>query len=1420
VITVSASGGSGTGAVTYSTLSSVCSVDSSTGSVTVIAAGSCVVTAEKAADANYEASSANTTITISKASQGNVLAVRSAQVTTYSESLTLQVTLQGGLGTGAVSYSSSTTGVCTVNATTGEVSVLTAGVCSITATKAGDSTYLPASDIGSIVLNRATQATFTAAKSADTTYGSQTVVTISASGGSGTGAVTFQSLTPAVCSVNASTGVLTVVTAGSCSIRATKAQDTSYDAATSTVAVTIDKAAQVNISVSATYSNTTFGESVVNTVSLTGGSGSGSISFSSTTPSVCTVNSSNGVIAVVTAGTCTVTATKAADTNYLVKSDSISININKANQLALTVSSSIASVTFGSATVATISTTGGSGNGSVSFSTNTPAVCSVNSTTGVVTVITAGTCTIAGSKASDSSYNSASNTVNLTINKANQAAISPVASPSSAVYGDGSAIVVSITGGSGTGAVTYSSTSTGICSVNASTGEVTVITAGSCAIRATKATDTNYNSTFANVSIAISKATQTSLVASGNQNLVHSPSVATSQITLTGGSGVGTVSYSVNGTSTNLCTVSATGLVSQLHAGSCLINITKASDTNYNAATTSFTIEVAKATQSPLTVTGNQSMTYVVSPTATTQVTASGGSSSTAITYQSTTPSVCSASNTGLVSAVGAGRCSVTISRYGDPDYESVSTFYVITVAKGSQAALTVRTEATLNFNASTPATTTITVTGGSTTGAVTLSTTSSTCSINGTTLTALSAGACVISAQRAGDTNFNLVTASYTVIIEKSLQAALNVTASRTTLKFEDPATGTATITVSGGSGTGSVSLSIDATTASVCSINTAVTPAVVTPITGGTCIVNAAKASDNDYVATTAKVTLTITKNQQAALSLTSSALTAVRGETINLNATGGTLTTAITYSVVSGATFCSINNNTVSLLAAGTCTVKATRAGNANYDLVDSNVLTLTVTKAEQEQLVVAQSAGMLQHVAIGGRSTTTYDVAGGNGNGALSVANFAGCNASMAAPKLNIAAGTTSGDCVIDVNKSGNTDFNATTYRVSLKVFVLPTVQAIATPYLNMTSTSDGVGVDVPFTPAATGQYIAPVSGYQLQTKTGSNWIDADGGYAANPLATKVSIAVTPWTSMFMRVAAVSPYESSNGSSRTWVTLGGQTAQAYYVTGLISSLSSNEVVAKNPETITVTGMGFSKTSTPTVTITADRAVFEVKGKATDTLVVPASVSSVSKLTFKFPGILLPNGVRAVNTKVRVNTTDQLSTNSTDMLLTSDSDSVSLFLDVTKGYWGARISTVWAGSIEWTFKESKGVKIFTMPTCVQYKTVKGVKTCVKTELRDTATCSLIQPIPINKMEVRRIILFKSVCQLNEAGKLALASAEPITIARTSSFKRAYPKTNLPHVLVKGKKTKILKAVNGFCNYGLGSNQLVRMVSTCKWK
>jgi hypothetical protein len=371
-------------------------------------------------------------------------------------------------------------------------------------------------------------------------------------------------------------------------------------------------------------------------------------------------------------------------------------------------------------------------------------------------------------------------------------------------------------------------------------------------------------------------------------------------------------------------------------------------------------------------------------------------------------------------------------------------------------------------------------LTGGSDTGAVTYSTTSAACSISGSTLTALGAGTCVITATKAADSKYLQGTGEYTIIIGKALQNDLTTSTTRTALKFGNVNENTATVTLSGGSGTGTVSWFFDPASTASCSVNASATPAVVTALTAGSCILNIVKAGDDNFAEASTAVTFISAKADQASLTLSSTKTNAIKGDTATLSATGGTNTAMVTYTVVTGATVCSISGTTLTFIGAGTCTVKATRAGDANYNAVDSNELTLTATKADQQQLTVNLADGQLENVAIGGRSTTTYNIGGGSGTGALSVSAVTGCTASINVSALVITAGNAAGVCTIDIVKAESSDFNSTTYRVSVIVYSLPGIASIGTPALNMQTDANGVGVDIPFSPANTAQFTAPVS----------------------------------------------------------------------------------------------------------------------------------------------------------------------------------------------------------------------------------------------------------------------------------------------------------------------------------------------------
>ena len=279
------------------------------------------------------------------------------------------------------------------------------------------------------------------------------------------------------------------------------------------------------------------------------------------------------------------------------------------SQAVLTVTGP-ASVTFG--TTGTITTSGGSGSGAVSYSAGSSTGCTVGSSTGVITVTDAsGTCTITAAKAADGTYNStASAPFTVTLNRAEQAALT-VTGPASLTYGASATIAFS--GGSGTGALSYSAGASSGCAVNTSTGEVSVNDAsGTCAVTVSRAGDNNFNSaTSAPFTVTLNRAEQAALTVTGPASLTYG---TTGTLTSTGGSGTGALTYST-GTSTG-CSITAGTTLNVINASlPCEITVTRAADNNYNAATSiPFTVTLAKVT--PTIAVVNSPVTYNGAPQA------------------------------------------------------------------------------------------------------------------------------------------------------------------------------------------------------------------------------------------------------------------------------------------------------------------------------------------------------------------------------------------------------------------------------------------------------------------------------------------------------------------------------------------------------------------------------------------------------------------------------------------------------------------------------------------------------------------------------------------------------------------------------------------------------------------------------------
>ena len=221
--TVSATGGGSGNPVTFSTLTTdVCLVSGAT--VTIVGAGLCTIDADQAGDGSHaDAPQAHAEIQVARAGQAT-LAVNAVSPATYGTSQAL--TTSGGSGTGTVTYGVGASTACSVSGATLSITAGT-GTCSVSATKAADANHVAqTSPAKPVSVARAAQAITFAAPAAKV-FGNAPF-TIGATAGSGL-AVGFSSLTTAVCTVGGTT--VTLVAAGSCTIRAGQTGSANWSAA-------------------------------------------------------------------------------------------------------------------------------------------------------------------------------------------------------------------------------------------------------------------------------------------------------------------------------------------------------------------------------------------------------------------------------------------------------------------------------------------------------------------------------------------------------------------------------------------------------------------------------------------------------------------------------------------------------------------------------------------------------------------------------------------------------------------------------------------------------------------------------------------------------------------------------------------------------------------------------------------------------------------------------------------------------------------------------------------------------------------------------------------------------------------------------------------------------------------------------------
>lgn len=633
--------------VTLTTTSSACSISGTT--LTILAGGTCTVKANQSGDDTYgPATEVSQDLVIAKIDQTITFSLSTLPSVKRADtpfSLSSYASSSSGL---VVSFTSSTTSICTISGST--VTPIGVGTCTITAAQSGNSSYNPAVGVSaSFVVGKTSQTISLSVP--NKSYG-DIAFDLSPTSTSGL-TVSLTTTTAGICSISGMT--VTIAAAGTCVVVANQPGNSSYSPASQISRNLIISKSDQTITFP-DLPTKSYGAIAFEIPSPASSSSSLTISYASTTSSICTINGL--VTTILEVGTCTISASQSGDDNYnRANSVSKSIVVSKAAQ-------SISFPTISDHTLisnhftATVSASSGL---TVTLTSTTLSTCTVSGF--VVSLVTTGTCSITASQSGDTHY-SAATSVDATFSINGKIAVTLSNFPNeSKTYGD-SAFTISAPTASVDGTFTYTSNNTYILSISSTTATIGYV--GTLTVTAvfTPTVSSSYNGASISKTFTIAQATQDPLIIAETRGNAGS----TLYLSTTGGSGFGYVSYSL--ISSPNCTLETWGALSRTGEGDCDVVANKATDgvhTEINSAITKITFSKRSQTIS-FSLTSSGPQTYGSWP-----IWISGNSSVwLPLTFTSNDTSVCSLSGSNL-SFNKPGTCSITASQSGDDTYSAAT---------------------------------------------------------------------------------------------------------------------------------------------------------------------------------------------------------------------------------------------------------------------------------------------------------------------------------------------------------------------------------------------------------------------------------------------------------------------------------------------------------------------------------------------------------------------------------------------------------------------------------------------------------------------------------------------------------------------------------------------------------------------------
>ena len=506
-----------------STPSDAASIDESSGKVTITKPGKIKVGADltiREGGNPGKTFSASYILTVNKADQTNfAFEKQNPRAITYDpKNNTFSNKASSDQGEDNVTYEiTSDNGVASIDSTTGILTILKAGDVTVKATRAADDKYNEVTAEYTLTINKADQTNFAFENQnpeAITYDPKNNTFSNKASSDQGADNVTYTITSGKdVASIDDSNGTLTINKAGTVTVKAVRAGDDCYnDSDEISYTLKINRAGQTGFAFEKQNPATiTYKPGLTFENAATGGQNAGNVTYTITSgKDVASIDDSNGTLTINKAGTVTVKATRAADDKYNEVTAEYTLTINKADQTHFAFEKPNPEArTYKPGLTFENKASSDQGADNVTYTiTSDNDVASIDSTTGTLTILKAGTVTVKAVRAGDDCYNaSAEINYTLKINKADQTGFEFEQYDNDTykiTYNTGMSFKNAASGGQSTGNITYSLSSDIVSIYN--DGNITFKDGqvGTVTVTATRAADDKYNEVSTKYTLNIS----------------------------------------------------------------------------------------------------------------------------------------------------------------------------------------------------------------------------------------------------------------------------------------------------------------------------------------------------------------------------------------------------------------------------------------------------------------------------------------------------------------------------------------------------------------------------------------------------------------------------------------------------------------------------------------------------------------------------------------------------------------------------------------------------------------------------------------------------------------------------------------------------------------------------------------------------